>query len=118
MKKRTGGDHLSHAQTAALRKAIAQGAKIHVLAAKFNLALRTVQIHRAKMNGTFGSGVKKEPKPQAKVKVLCRSGACMKEGFGFPPYCSAHKPVTAPRNDGLPSFIKPLPMSKLMGGRA
>lgn len=119
MSKRGRHDHLSKEEKAALRRDIALGFTAFELSQKYNINERTVQIHKAKMEGRYRPAENKKPRagmPTMGNANLCRDRKCTDEPLVGSPFCRRHQ-TKAPANENRESIISPIPKSRLMAGR-
>ena len=109
MKRRGHGDGLTDAECEALHADLRRGIfQVRYLASKYNLSERTVQVHRAKINGTLAPTRARSENSDARHLItprLCKCDGCIEQvpiGISF---CAAHEP------------IKPPNLNRLMAGR-
>lgn len=114
--KRGRGDFLTDKEEEDLHRLIRAGVKSVELAERFNICVRTVNVHKAKMEGRGRySRFNDKGRPAQFSGPICRVGDCQETGTGRPPYCAEHRPE--PKAPGYSSFIAPIPLSRLMGGK-
>jgi len=117
MSKRGRHDHLSEDEKDALRRDIRRGMSIPDISRKYNVVERTVQIHKAKMEGRHITPDTKKPRRGTWGNIkLCRDRECIRDALIGSPFCRFHQPEQ-PANENRESIISPIPKSRLMAGR-
>lgn len=108
--KRGVKDHLTAAETEALRKDLRQGMATRLAAAKHGITQRTCDVHKAKMEGRFIAKKSKKRAYRVGTASLCNNRECVRNAVKGSDFCEDHQP--APKTP-----IDPAKLKKMMGGR-